>query len=163
MRGTHAVRTGRPMFREDYVIRMIKQFAHALARMLGHRKAGEYEQALRVAGELFDELGISRELVDVVDTPTLASMLRYPDNIRACAQLFWQEGDIYKAKGDPLTAFARWRRAHELYLEARAADPKPEDDTALFELSRLAPAQFLDERYQQAGEGLTPPREPTHE
>lgn len=136
------------MYREDWIIRLIRQFAEALARMAGLRKAGDFRQALEAADRLYDELGIPRDLVDVVDTPTLASMLRRPDKIRAAAMLLWEEGHIFKAKGDPLTAFAKYRRAHELFLEARAQDPQPEDDSAILELSRVAPARDLDPRYR---------------
>lgn len=138
------------MLREDYLLRYIKQFADALARMLKLRKAGDAAAALRVADGLYDELGITRALVDVVDTPTLAGMLRQPERMRAAAQLFWEEGHVYRAQGDPLTAALRYRRAHELLLEARALAPVPEDDPALLELSRLAPATQLDERYRRS-------------
>ncbi|MDQ3364504.1 MAG: hypothetical protein M3680_03655 [Myxococcota bacterium] len=138
------------MIREDYLIRMVKQFAEALARLMKLREAGEHRAALQIADGLYDELGISRELVDVVDTPTLAGMLRDPERMRAAAQLCWEEGHVFRSQGDPLTAAVRYRRAHELLLEARALAPLPEDDTALFELSRLVPAWQLDERYRDS-------------
>jgi hypothetical protein len=139
------------MFREDYVMRLIKQFADAIARVLRLRQKGDHQAALDEAGRLFDELfAIPREVVDQVDTPTIASMLRRPDKMRAAAMLFWEEGHVYKAKGDPLTAFARYRRAHELFLEARALDPTEDDDSAILELSRVAPASELDPRYRRA-------------
>jgi len=136
------------MYREDYLMRMIRQLAEALARIAGLRKAGDLRQALDAVDRLYDELGIPRELVDVVDTPTLAGMLGRPDKIRAAAMLLWEEGHLYKAKGDPLAAFAKYRRAHELFLEARAQDPQAEDDSAILELSRVVPAQHLDPRYR---------------
>ncbi len=136
------------MIREDYLIRLIKQFAGALARLLKLRQAGEHRAALQVADGLYDALGITRELVDVVDTPTLAGILRDPDRMRAAAQLFWEEGHLFKSQGDPLAASLRYRRAHELLLEARAIAPTDDDDDALLELSRVAPASDLDERYR---------------
>ena len=137
------------MFREDYVMRLIKQFAAAIARMLRLREQGEHEAALDEATRLYDELfTIPREVTDRVDTPTMASLLGRPDRMRAAAMLFWEEGHIYKAKGDPLTAFARYRRAHELFLEARAVDPQEDDDAAILELSRVASARDLDPRYR---------------
>jgi hypothetical protein len=130
------------MIREDYVMRMVKQFADAIARMLGLRQRGEHQAALDEAGRLYEDLfAIPREATDRVDTPTVASLLGRPDKIRAAAMLFWEEGHIYKAKVGPLTAFARYRRAHELFLEARAIDPTEDDDSALLELSRDAPAR----------------------
>lgn len=140
------------MFREDYVMRMVKQFADAIARVLQLRQRGEHQAALDEAGRLYEELfAIPREVVDRVDTPTLAGLLRRPDKMRAAAMLFWEEARVYKAKGDPLTALSRFRRAHELFLEARALEPIEEDDSAILELSRDAPASELDARYR--GEG----------
>ncbi len=139
------------MIRDDYLLRVIKQFAEALARMIRRREEGAYDEALQEADRLYEELGIPRDLIDVVDTPTLAAMLREADRMRVAAKLCWEEGHVYKAKGDPLTAFARYRRAHELFLEARAIAPTADDDAALFELSRLAPAQLLDARYRTGG------------
>lgn len=137
------------MFREDYVMRLVRQFAEAIARMLNLRKQGDHLAALDVADSLYEELfTIPREATDQVDTPTLASLLARPDKIRAAAMLFWEEGHLYKAKGDPLTAFARYKRAHELFLEVRALDPQEEDDSAILELSREAPARHLDPRYR---------------
>lgn len=136
------------MIRDDYLLRQIKLVAEALARMLKLRTARKYDEALAEADSLYEELGIPRGLHDVVDTPTLASMLRYAPNIRAAAQLHVEEGHIYKAKGDPITAFARYKRAHELMLEARALDPIESDETMLLELARLAPWYMIDERYR---------------
>jgi hypothetical protein len=141
------------VIREDYLFRQIKQIAEALARMLKLREERRYDDARAVADSLYEQLGIPRELHDVVDTPTLASMLRSADNIRLAAQLQVEEGHIYKLEGDPVTAFTKYKRAHELILEARALDPIPADETMLFELSRLAPHYMLDERYRSPQDG----------
>jgi tetratricopeptide (TPR) repeat protein len=136
------------MFRDDYLMRQIKQLAEVLARMLKLRSEQQYDQALAAADALYEELGIPRGLHDVVDSPTLASMLRTPEAMRAAAQLQVEEGQIYRAKGDPMTAFSKYRRATELLLEARALDPQPGDDAMLLELARHAPSWMLDERYK---------------
>ncbi len=132
-------------------MRLVRQFAAALATMRRRRESGDNIAALEAADRMYDELlTIPREAVDRVDTPTLASLLGRADRIRAAALLFWEEGRIYEAQGDPLTSFARYRRAHELFLEARAIDPRDEDDAAVLELSRAAPADQLDPRYRAA-------------
>lgn len=135
----------------DVRVAQIKQVAQALARLLGLRRAGEYDKAHELAEALFEELGIPRGLHDVVDTPTLASMLRNAETMRVAAQVFVEEGHTFRATGDPLAAFKCYRRAHELILEARVTDPVAEDDTMLLELARLAPAHLLDERYRTGG------------
>lgn len=143
------VRTVAAMIREDYIMRLIRQIAEAVARMIRRRESGDLEAALRDADALFDLLEIPRELCDVVDTPTLAGLLRDPERMRLAARVFWEEGHVVKAMGDPLGAFARYRRALELILEARAAGPEhPDDAPSILELSRLVPAAHLDARYR---------------
>jgi hypothetical protein len=135
-------------FREDWIMRLIRQFAEALARIAGLRNAGNFREAQDAADRLYEELGIPRALTEVVDTPTLAGMLRTPDKIRCAAMLLWEEGHLCKAQGDPLHAHRKYKRAHELFLEARAIDPQPDDDSAILELSRIVPARDLDPKYR---------------
>jgi hypothetical protein len=136
------------VYHDDYLMRMIRQVAEAIARIAGQRKAGDVEQALVATEQLYDELGVSRELLDVVDSATLADVLGRGDKIRAVAWVCWEDGHLHRAKGDPEAALARFRRAHELMLEARARDPQPDDDAAILEMSRIAPAHQLAARYR---------------
>lgn len=138
------------MFRDDYLMRLIKQFADFIARAAGFNRKGEHEKALQETQRAWAELlhDVPRELVDVVDTPTLASLLREPQRMRAAAQLLVEEGRAIRGKGDPATAAMRTKRAIELYLEARAIAPEPDDETAIFELSREVHGNQLDERYR---------------
>jgi hypothetical protein len=138
------------MIREDFILRMIRQLAEALARIARLRTEGKYERALDDAGRLYEDLGVPREVCDVVDTPTLAGLLAHPDKMRALAQVCWEEARIFQASGDPLGAFGRQRRALELFLEARAIQPAADDDAAILELSRTVDARHLDARYRDA-------------
>jgi hypothetical protein len=143
------------MIREDYIIRLIKQLVAALARIVAKRQAGEYEAALAEAGKVWDDLigQPPRELVDMVDTHTLAGMLKEPARMRVAAQLLIEEGRSYAGKGDPVHAAVCYRRAFELYLEARVLEPADDDDAVLAELARLVPANQLDERYRGGSYG----------
>lgn len=138
------------MFREDYLIRLIRQFAEALRKLAGLRERGEHAAALRASAELYDELtSVPRAMSDTLDTPTFAALLGGAEKQRTMALLLWEEGRIYTSSGDPLTAAGRYRRAHELFLEARALEPgNPDDDSAILELSRVAPARELSARYR---------------
>jgi len=137
------------VFREDYILRLIQQLADFIARIAGFNQQGEYDKALASADQAWGKLiDAPRDLIDAVDTPTLAGMLREPAKIRAAAQLFYEEGRALAGKGDPLHAAIRYRRAMELMLEARAIDPAAGDDGAILELSRLVPSHTLDPRYR---------------
>ena len=136
--------------REDYLIRLIKQLGAFLARIAGRRKAGDYDGALAEAGKAWDDLigQPPRDLVDVLDTPTLAGLLKEPAKMRVAAQLLIEEGRAYAGKQDPVHAAICYRRAWELYLEARRIEPSDDDAAAISELARLVPANQLDPRYR---------------
>jgi hypothetical protein len=137
------------VFREDYILRIIQQMADFLARIAGHNRKREFDKAVSEASRAWAEvLDVPRELVEVLDTPTLAGMLGDPDKMRLASQLLVEEARAVAGKGDPLGAAQRYRRAFELLLEARAVDPRDSDDAALLELSREVPPGVIDERYR---------------
>jgi hypothetical protein len=125
------------MLREDYIIRLIKQLADAIARIAGLRQRGDYVRAQQEVDRAWAEvLDLPRELVDATDPATLASLLREPDKMRVAAQLLAEEARVMIARGDPLNASVLRARARELYVEARTRDPRDDDDNAILELSR---------------------------
>jgi tetratricopeptide (TPR) repeat protein len=126
------------VIREDYLMRMVKQLAAFVARIAGYRQRGELDRALdEVERARTELLELPPGLVDAIDTPTLAGLLAQAPRIRAAARLFREEGHVHRARGDRFTATLCYRRAFELYLEARALEPSEEEDTAaILELSR---------------------------
>lgn len=142
--------------RSDYIMRLIRQLVDFIARISGYNRRGEHDKALVEAARAWDNLlDAPRELVDVVDTPSLARLLREPHKMRAAAQLLIEEGKAFAGKRDPVMAALRYRKALELYIEARAIAPEPDDDLAMFELSRDGGAQHLDPRYIDQEPGTT--------
>jgi hypothetical protein len=138
------------MLRDDYLIRLIKQLGAFLARIAGKRRDRDFEGALDEAGKAWDDLigQPPRELVDVLDTHTLAELLAEPAKMRVAARLLVEEGKAYAGKGDPVHASICYRRAWELHLEAHVIEPTGEDEEAISELARLVPANQLDPRYR---------------
>ncbi|MGE0871142.1 MAG: hypothetical protein AB7P03_21435 [Kofleriaceae bacterium] len=137
------------MIREDYIMRLIRQFAEALKRIVAANRAQDYAAAIDETGRAWETvLGHPRQLVEVLDGPTLASMLREPEKIRVGAELLVEEGRAHAGRGNPVHAAVCYRRALELYLEARAIRPIEQDDEAILELSREVPASQLDPRYR---------------
>ena len=137
-------------------MRLIQQLAEAISRIAGLNRSGNHDEALAAAdaqwGKLLDA---PRALIDAVDTPSLAAMLREPAKLRVAAQLCHQEGHALAAKGDPVHAQLRYRRALELMFELRAAEPDGDrgagdDEAAIRELSRLVPSSLIDPRYRTA-------------
>lgn len=136
------------MFRDDYLLRIIKQLVDAIARIAGYTNRGEYQQAIDEAGRAWtDVLGVPRELVEVMDSFELAKLLGDPEKIRTAARLLHEEARALAGKGDPLNAGLLNRRALELHLEARDRDPASADEAAILELTRVVPTGDLDARY----------------
>lgn len=133
------------MLREDYVIRLIRQFVDVLARIAGFRKRGEYERAQVEIGRAWDELGVPRDLVLATDLATAASLFRDADQQRVAAQLLAEDAHVMQAKGDPLHAAAMRRRAIELLMHARDAQAREDDDACIVELARHIPPGALTE------------------
>jgi hypothetical protein len=140
------------MIREDFIHRLIRQFAEMMARAAGFRRRGDYDAALRATAEGWELLGVPRELVEVLDTRTLAGLLGDPAKIRAAAQLLGEEARVLTGKRDPITAAVVSRRALELYVAARAIEPTEDDDAAILELSRLVPADQITPARDITGE-----------
>jgi hypothetical protein len=136
------------MFENDYVMRIVKQVAEAIARMLNLSDDGDHDRALREADDAWDLLGVPRELVAAVDTRTLAGLLRGPEGMRLAAELSLNEGKVLEAKRDPMNAFASYRRALELILEARARAPKDDDLELIRYLVKRVPQEYLPEEYR---------------
>ncbi|HTL35510.1 MAG TPA: hypothetical protein VL326_20420 [Kofleriaceae bacterium] len=137
------------MEREDYIHRLIRQFAEALAKIAGLRDQRDYKRALAATEDAWEGLvGHPRSLVNMVDTPTLAQLLGQPEKMRMAAKLLWEEGKTLAASGDPIHATICYRSAVELVLEARAIAPSEEDSPMLFELGRVVQMNQLDPLYR---------------
>jgi hypothetical protein len=137
------------MIRRDWLMQMIEQLAEFVRRVAGLVEKGKHDDALELSSRAWSELlDVPRDVVDRVDAPTLAELLREPAKMRAAAKLLVGEARAYAGKGDPLHATLCYRRAYELMLEARAQEPAADDDTTIFELSRHVPPGEIHERYR---------------
>ncbi len=118
-------------------MRLIRQLGDALARIAGFNRRGEYDRSLAESRDAWDEtLGVRRELVDVLETTTLAGMLGSPEKLRLAAQLLSEEAYAHRGKLDEAAARRCFTTAHALLLKARAMAPLPDDAHALAELAR---------------------------
>jgi hypothetical protein len=119
------------MLRRDYVMRMIARAVEAIARALGLIKQGEVEPALQQIGEAYDAvLKFDRDLLDVLGTPTLVTMIGEPQLVRMVARISKLEGEIREERGEPHKALACFRRALELYGEVGVGSAAEDRDTA---------------------------------
>ena len=112
------------MFQRDYLLRVIQQAAEALARALRAivaRKDDEAEQALQ---EAYTALGIDRELLLLLDAPTLRSQLAAEEKVAMAARLLLGDAELRHARGEPEAARRRLRAAHRLAEQLSEPDPE---------------------------------------
>ena len=120
-------------------MRMIEQLAEAIRKIVGLRERGDFVAARDAAERGWDELlGISHDLVHVMDAQGIAKLLKEPVKLRVAAKLLDEEAHALAGGGDPIHAAIRVRMAIELLREAHVHDPQPDDDAEIFELSRRA-------------------------
>ncbi len=132
------------MYRDDYLMRLIRQLVDAIARIAGFRRQGDYVRVMSEVGRAWDELGVPRGLAKAMDGRALAELLRDPAKQRVAAQLLAEEAHVMHATGDPLHAGMLRLRAIELFAAARKQDPQADDDAAIAELGRhVAPEDLV--------------------
>ncbi len=127
------------MLREDYLIKLIRRAAGAIARALQLSSEGEQlEEADQELTEAFRLLiKLPRTTAAQLDTRTLARMMDDQRVTRLVARAFYVEGEIRWRQGQPTEARASYRRAMELYLTAEVGDSPEDVATAQAVLSRL--------------------------
>ena len=142
--------------RRDYILRLIEQFAQALARIIGLRKSGKLDEAQKLANETADGIfGSLRLMIDQVDASTAAGLLGTREKIAVYAALTAEEAEITALKGDARKARGRRRRALELYLEASRLGDLDTHSRANVEVLRQAVDLLqLDARYRELLERL---------
>jgi hypothetical protein len=110
------------MLRDDYLLRMIERAVQLLASALTRRSAGDLEGAAAdVEDALAETLGPHRDLLDMVDTTTLASLVGEPVRLRAVADACAAHGDLLEAEGAPKSR-VRLRRFQAIAFYRQAAE-----------------------------------------
>lgn len=88
------------MIREDFVMRMVRQLAAALARIAGLRRAGLLEEAAQELDAAFASLGgIDPLLVRDGDATFLLSLVQDPARREALSQLLEERDALRAARG----------------------------------------------------------------
>ncbi|MBK9264374.1 MAG: hypothetical protein IPM54_31820 [Polyangiaceae bacterium] len=137
--------------RRDYILRLIEQFAEALARIMGLRKAGKLDDAQKLASETADGIfGALRVMIDQVDASSAAALLGSREKISVYAALTAENAEIAAAKGDARKAQAHRRRALELFLEASRVGTLDTQSRATVEsLRQTIDVERLGDRYRE--------------
>ena len=93
------------MFEQDYILRLTKQLASLIARVLGLRRKGADDEALVAIEGAYGELfGLPEGLVDVMAPAELARLVGTREKAAMLAELLEAEAEIIAGRGDPLLA-----------------------------------------------------------
>jgi hypothetical protein len=139
----------------DYLVRLIEQVAAFVASIVGAKREGNFDAGLRLVDEAYDDLlDMDRELFEIADSATLSQLLGPPGKVRAIARLCFEQAELLRLKSDPINSKLKYKRAVELTLEARRAEPDPADLELLkqafmhIDVLVLAP-RYRDDAWQQ--------------
>jgi len=112
------------MIREDYLIRLIRQFTSALARILGLKNALQYPQALEAIDQAYQELfGVNSRFVLILSEKDLLGLMKSgraldADKAIVMAGLLREEAECYERQGRQEESRPRYLKALNLLLEA---------------------------------------------
>jgi hypothetical protein len=126
------------MFRDDYIMRMIRQFGQIYAYILGLRRRGQHPLALIAIDNAYRErLGLGSDAVAALSDSQLMALVRFgqtADSWRETgafvAALLHSEAAILQEQGQPDDATPRAMLALQLLLEGQLADGPPLPDFA---------------------------------
>lgn len=143
------------LFSEDYIMRMIRLAAAAMAQIMGLKKAGQYQPALQAIDQALEEvLGLKAGLIRAMDDESLLSGLTQQDRLDTdrlliLADLFFEEADILAMQGKADASQASALRALNFYLDV-VLDWGPERISQKFEK--------IEQLVKKLGEQSLPPQ-----
>ena len=117
------------MFREDYIMRMIRQLSQALTRVLFQKDSKQYQDALEEiqhTGKLF--LGLDFRAIHTITYEDLQEALRAKnaqdaEHVSLIAELLRHQGDCFAFERHPEAARQSYILALDLYLDLFTARP----------------------------------------
>lgn len=126
------------MFSEDYIQRMIRAAAIVMARILGFKRAGQYDQALQEIDQALEQLlGLPHNIIYAMDDDSLLALFSNQgeldtDRLWVVADLFKENGDLVAQKKNLGESRGHYLRALTLYLEGALNGsseylPEPQD------------------------------------
>jgi tetratricopeptide (TPR) repeat protein len=110
------------MLSEDYLIRMIRQAAAVIAKIIGLKMAGQYQEALQAIDQALEQLlGMNGDLVKLSDDESLYRILTANEvfdfeRLGIIADLFKEEGDILKLQKQIPESNISYLRSLNYYL-----------------------------------------------
>jgi uncharacterized membrane protein YgaE (UPF0421/DUF939 family) len=105
------------MFTEDYVLRMINVAVAALVKIIGLKKAGDYQEAQQAIDQALEQLfGLRADIIKRLDEESLLKALTQQG--RLDIERLELIADLFKEEGDILAAQSRISESRESYLRS---------------------------------------------
>lgn len=105
------------MFSEDYIVRLIRMATSVLARVLGLKQAGQYQEASALIDQMLEQLtGLKIGLIKNMDEQSFIALFgnhAYPETDR-----LWVVADLYKAQGELFEEQKEFDERNACYLRA---------------------------------------------
>lgn len=119
------------MLREDYLLKLVRQAAEAIARALKLTEEEQLDGAERELGEAWQRLlKMPRDLFFMLDERTVSESIGDVATVRVAARACVAEALLLERRGQAAAARSRFRRALSLYGHVGVGD-LPEDEAAL--------------------------------
>ena len=119
------------MLREDYLLKLVRQAAEAIARALKLSDEERHDEAARELAEAWQRLlKMPRDLFFMLDERTVSESIGDAATVRVAARACVAEARLLERRGDRAGARTRHRRALSLYGHVGVGDA-PEDAEAL--------------------------------
>lgn len=119
------------MLREDYLLKLVREAAAAIARALGKVEEERLDEAQRELDEAWKRLlKMPRDLFFMLDERTVSESIGDDATVRVAARACVAEAQLLARRGDAAGARARHRRALSLYGHVGVGEA-PEDVEAL--------------------------------
>lgn len=136
------------MYRDDYIIRMIRRFGQVITYLLGLQRQGQYPLALMAADDAMrNTLGVGSDAVAERSDREILALIRFADRDDSwrelaayVAAILHAEAAIYAAQGDDQLVPPRALLALQLLLEAQLAE---DPDAPVGELTYAPPREHL--------------------
>lgn len=131
------------MIRRDYLMRLIEQFAEAVSKLLKLKEDKNYEEALSLIGQTYDELlGFDSLFINSFSTDDLISIISIdgvPD-VNKCiiiATLLKEEGEVYEAQNQEDMSRMRYLKSLDVFLRGFLSEGEIKMDTHCYELEKI--------------------------
>ncbi len=98
------------MIRKDYILRIVEEFAKFLAAIVGLKREGKFDEALKKVDQVYHGMiNIDPVILKSINPDELMDFLLHEKKfnnhyLKMIAELLFEEGQIYAENGDPISA-----------------------------------------------------------